>query len=70
MMDLYEMIPKATKDMVRIFAARGLGHGEVGFLTHLSESTVERILAEPHPPVPQELIEGSDGPVNTTPDCE
>ncbi len=69
-MDWYEMIPEATKSMVRIFAAQDKDVGEIGFLTHLSESTVERILAEPHPPVPQELIEGSDGPVNTTPSCE
>lgn len=69
-MDYFELIPQATKDMVHIFAARGKTHGEIGFLTHLDETTVERILAEPHPDIPQELISGRDGGVNTTPETE
>lgn len=60
-MEFPELIPQATKDMVHIFAARGKTHGEIGFLTHLDEATVERILAESPPDMPQELIAGRDG---------
>lgn len=69
-MDFYDLIPPATKDMVRIFAAQGMATGQIGFMTHLGEETVKRILAEPGVPLPPELTEPFVGGVNTTSDSK
>ncbi|WP_412759797.1 antitoxin Xre-like helix-turn-helix domain-containing protein [Methylorubrum subtropicum] len=64
------MIPLDTKDVVRVFAAEGMPRGQIAFLTHLSESTVDRILAEPSDPLPPKLSASLMGAVNTTPERE
>lgn len=73
-MDFFDQIPQSTKDMVHVFAAQGKAPEEIGFLTHLNESAVARILAQPATvelqAVIAELTQPTSGAVNTTPDKE